>query len=85
VEHPEATGADEAKARRAYREFAAGQNRLWYHYGDRKFGLDDAEYAAALAQAAEPEAQRLAVEPEPEAGSESLASVAGIGDQAVPV
>ena len=64
----EATGTDEAKARQAYREFAAGQNRLWHHYGDGKFGMDDAEYAAALARAAEPEAQRLAVEPEPEAG-----------------
>jgi TetR/AcrR family transcriptional repressor of nem operon len=36
VEHPEATGADEAKARQAYREFAAGQNRLWHHYRDGK-------------------------------------------------
>lgn len=84
MEHPEATGADEANPRRAYREFAAGQNRLWHHYGDRKFGLDDAE-CAALARAAEPQAQRLAAEPEPEAGSEPLASVTGIGDQAVPV
>jgi hypothetical protein len=64
----EATGTDEAKARQAYRAFAVGQNRLWHHYGDRKFGMDDAEYAAALARAAEPEAKRLVVEPEPEAG-----------------
>ena len=62
----EATGTDEAKARQAYREFVAGQNRLWRHY--RRSGLDDAEYAAALARAAEPQAQRQAVEPEPEAG-----------------
>jgi hypothetical protein len=64
----EATGSDEAKARHAYRELAAGQNRLWHHYRDGKFGMDDAEYAAARARAAEPEAQRLAVEPEAETG-----------------
>ena len=64
----EATGTDEAKARQAYREFAAGQNCLWHHYGDRKSGMDDAKYAAALARAAEPEVQCLAAGPEPEAG-----------------
>jgi hypothetical protein len=46
----DATGTDEARARQEYREFADGQHRLWQAYEGR-WGLDDAEYAAAVARA----------------------------------
>jgi hypothetical protein len=45
-----ATGRDEAQARRDYREWAEDEHRLWTDYnGD--FGMDAAEYAAAIARA----------------------------------
>ena len=43
----EATGSDETHARQAYRECADSQHRLWQHHGG-KFGMSDAEYAAAM-------------------------------------
>ena len=46
----DATGIDEARARQEYREFAEGQHRLWQAY-EGKWGLGDAEYAAAVARA----------------------------------
>ena len=49
-----ATGADEAAARQAYREWADGQHQLHVDY-DGNFGLDAAAHAAALRRAAEPE------------------------------
>jgi hypothetical protein len=49
----EATGTSEARARAEYREFAEGQHRLWRDYEGR-YGLNDVEYGAALARAAEP-------------------------------
>jgi hypothetical protein len=55
-----ATGADEAQARQAYRDWADAQHRLYACY-QGKFGLDDAQHAAAINRAAEPEI-------EPEAG-----------------
>jgi hypothetical protein len=45
-----ATGRDEAQARREYREWAADEYRLWVDY-DGEFGMDAAEYAAAIARA----------------------------------
>jgi hypothetical protein len=47
-----ATGSDEAKVRQDYREWADGQHRLHADYQGR-FGLDDAEHAAAINRAAE--------------------------------
>jgi hypothetical protein len=49
-----ATGSDEAKARQGYRKWADGQHRL---YGDHQgeFGMDEAEHAAAINRAAEPQ------------------------------
>jgi hypothetical protein len=45
-----ATGRDEAQARRDYRGWAEDEHRLWTdHNGE--FGIDAAEYAAAVAQA----------------------------------
>lgn len=45
-----ATGCDEAQARRDYREWAEDEHRLWADCnGD--FGIDPAEYAAAVARA----------------------------------
>jgi hypothetical protein len=45
-----ATGRDEAQARRDYREWAEDEHRLWVDFnGD--FGIDAAEYAAAIARA----------------------------------
>jgi hypothetical protein len=46
-----AVDCTEDQARRDYREWAEGQHRLWADY-EGKFGLDDAEYAAAIARAA---------------------------------
>jgi hypothetical protein len=51
-----ATGADEAQVRQAYREWADGQHRLYADY-EGKFGMDDAEHAAAIRRAAEPPAR----------------------------
>jgi hypothetical protein len=45
-----ATGRDEAQARRDYREWAEDEHRLWADYNG-EFGIDAAEYAAALARA----------------------------------
>jgi hypothetical protein len=45
-----ATGRSEAQARRDYREWAEGEHRLWVDY-DGEFGIDAAEYAAAIARA----------------------------------
>jgi len=50
-----AAGSDEALARRAYREWADGQHRLHADY-EGKFGMDDAEHAAAISRASEPPA-----------------------------
>src|ERR1022692_128609 len=48
----EATGTSEARARQEYREWAGGQHRLYRDY-EGKFGMDDTEYAAAIARTAE--------------------------------
>jgi hypothetical protein len=45
-----ATGRGEAQARRDYREWAADEHRLWVDYNG-EFGIDGAEYAAAVARA----------------------------------
>jgi hypothetical protein len=45
-----ATGRDKAHARRDYREWAEDEHRLWADY-DGEFGIDAAEYAAAIARA----------------------------------
>ena len=50
-----ATGSDEAQVRQGYREWADGQHCLYIDY-DGKFGLNDAERAAAINRAAEPQA-----------------------------
>jgi hypothetical protein len=52
----EAVGSDEAQARQAYREWAGGQHRLHADY-EGKFGMNDAEHAAAISRAAEPPAK----------------------------
>lgn len=44
-----ATGRDEAQARRDYREWAQDEYRLWKDH-DGEFGINAAEYAAALAR-----------------------------------
>jgi hypothetical protein len=44
-----ALGSSEAQARRDYRTWAQGQHQLWAAYAG-KFGLDDTEYAAAVAR-----------------------------------
>ena len=52
----DATGGSVDQARREYREFAEGQHNLWagVYGGERgKFGMNDADYAAAMARAAE--------------------------------
>ena len=59
----EATGSDETTARQAYREWADSQHHLHTDYQGR-FGMDDAEHAAAISRAAEPPA-------EPETGHEA--------------
>jgi len=56
----EALGTAEAQARQRYREWADAQHRLHLDY-EGKFGLDDAQHAAAVSRAAELPAQ-------PEAG-----------------
>ena len=45
-----ATGRDEAQARRDYRDWADDEHRLWADC-DGEFGIDAAEYAAAIARA----------------------------------
>jgi hypothetical protein len=45
-----ATGRDEAQARRDYREWAQDEHRLWTDCNG-EFGIDAAEYAAAIARA----------------------------------
>jgi hypothetical protein len=45
-----ATGRDEAEARRDYREWAEDEHRLWADWNG-EFGIDAAEYAAAIARA----------------------------------
>jgi len=59
-----ATGSDEKTVRQAYRDWADREHRLYAAY-QGKFGLDDAEHAAAICRAAEPPAEP---EIEPEAG-----------------
>lgn len=51
----QATGSGETHVRQQYREWADGRHRLHACY-EGKFGLDDAEYAAAITRAAEPPA-----------------------------
>ena len=51
-----ATGSDEATVRQGYREWADGQHRLYADY-QGKFGMDDAEHAAAISRACEPPAE----------------------------
>jgi hypothetical protein len=54
----DATGGNEDQARHEYREFAEGQHRLWTgELGGSagRFGMNDAEYAAAIARASEPD------------------------------
>jgi hypothetical protein len=51
-----ATGSDEAQVRQAYREWADGQHRLYTDY-EGKFGMDDADHAAAISRACEPQAE----------------------------
>jgi hypothetical protein len=45
-----ATGRDEGQARRHYREWAEDEHRLWAECNG-EFGIDAAEYAAAIARA----------------------------------
>jgi hypothetical protein len=45
-----ATGRDEAQARRDYRAWAQDEHQLWTDH-DGEFGIDAAEYAAAVARA----------------------------------
>jgi hypothetical protein len=45
-----ATGRDEGQARRDYREWAQDEHRLWLDCNG-EFGIDAAEYAAAIARA----------------------------------
>jgi hypothetical protein len=52
----EATGSDEATVRQGYRGWADGQHRLYADY-EGKFGMDDAEHAAAISRACEPQAE----------------------------
>jgi hypothetical protein len=51
-----ATGSDEAQVRQGYREWADGQHRLYADY-QGKFGMNDAEHAAAIGCASEPQAE----------------------------
>ena len=48
-----ALDCDEAQARQDYRKWTEGQHRLWAgeYGGGGKFGMNDAEYAEALARA----------------------------------
>jgi hypothetical protein len=49
----EAIGSEEAQARQQYREWADGQHSLCVH-DEGKFGMNDAEYDAAIKRASEP-------------------------------
>jgi hypothetical protein len=49
-----ARGTSAEQARQDYREWAAGQHSL-LSYGDGRFGMSDADYAAAMARAADTE------------------------------
>jgi hypothetical protein len=49
----EAVGSDEASARQQYREWAHGQHDLYVTH-DGKFGMNDADHAAAIKRASEP-------------------------------
>jgi hypothetical protein len=51
----EAVGAGEAQARQQYREWAEGQHNLHLQY-EGKFGMNDAEYDAAIKRVSEPPA-----------------------------
>jgi hypothetical protein len=55
----EARGCSEEEARHNYRAWAEGQHDLWASEfsGGGRFGLDDDEYAQAVARAAEPEGE----------------------------
>jgi hypothetical protein len=59
-----ALDCDQAQARQDYRNWAEGQHRLWAgEYGDGgKFGMNDAEYAEALARADVPGAAKAYAE-----------------------
>jgi hypothetical protein len=52
----EATGSDEATVRQGYQEWADGQHRLYAGY-QGKFGMNDAELAAAIGRASDPQAE----------------------------
>jgi hypothetical protein len=52
----EAVSSDEATVRHAYREWSDGQHGLYADY-EGKFGMDDAEHAAAISRAAGPQAE----------------------------
>jgi hypothetical protein len=51
-----ATGSDEATVRQGYREWADGQRRLYADY-EGKFGMNNAEHAAAIGRASNPQAE----------------------------
>jgi hypothetical protein len=51
----EAVGSGEERVRQQYREWADGQHHLHTYY-EGKFGLNDADYAAAIKRAADPPA-----------------------------
>jgi hypothetical protein len=51
----DAVGSDEAQVRQKYREWADCQHHLHTYY-EGKFGLNDADYAAAIQRAADPPA-----------------------------
>jgi hypothetical protein len=51
----EAVGSDDAQVRQQYREWANGQHNLHIHY-EGKFGINDAEHAAAIERASTPSA-----------------------------
>jgi hypothetical protein len=50
-----AIGSDETTVRQAYREWANGQHHLYADY-DGKFGMNDAEHAAAVSRVTQPQA-----------------------------
>jgi hypothetical protein len=52
-----ARGCDQAQARQDYRTWAEGQHDLWasQYSGGGKLGMNDADYAKAIARAGEPE------------------------------
>jgi hypothetical protein len=53
----EAVGSDEARVRQQYREWADGQHKLYVAY-EGKFGMNEADYAAAIERASGPPAAR---------------------------